>query len=285
MRLHKQPYLVNPFRQSNPYEIFTVPKRIMAYEVGSDGKFIRGTKIKSERKEKSKTISKKEFGKLFKKLKVEKKKKVSKKIKKSSKKKLVKKVKKSSKNFIRKNPILTINPIRRVAMKRKYRKNPIIAKQQISEVKDIVISSAVVAGGIVIGKISSDFLASKVKFLSNPYAKIAGNIAIGSAVYLLGRNIKAIPQRYVSLLAIGMIAPSLVELLDMMKGKKAKVGEIGYVNDYEDTTSNEVGYDYENSATSNEVGDEDTDTEAYLPETEAYVPETGAYVSENEYGV
>ena len=273
MRRQKQNYLVNPVFD-NPFEIFSVPKRRVIAEIDNKGRFKRVASLTKHKKSKAKKISDSEGEKLFKKL-LEKTKKVSKKSKKVSKKskKVSRKVsrkthKKHTTMKHLKNPLLLVgNPIRRGHMKKIKRghRNPmlgIIKEREGKELVNLAIDGSVIVGGTLIGKFAMDNLSKKITLLQKPIGKIGGHLVLGSAVYILGSRIKKIPNRITRLLALGVMLPAVVDVIDMIKAKVSGVKEID--------------------------ADEDVylpETSAYVPETSAYVPETSAYVPEtSEYG-
>jgi len=273
MRRQKQNYLVNPVFD-NPFEIFSVPKRRVIAEIDNKGRFKRVASLSKHKKSKAKKISDSEGEKLFKKL-LEKTKKVSKKSKKVSKKskKVSRKVsrkthKKHTTMKHLKNPLLLVgNPIRRGHMKKIKRghRNPmlgIIKEREGKELVNLAIDGSVIVGGTLIGKFAMDNLSKKITLLQKPIGKIGGHLVLGSAVYILGSRIKKIPNRITRLLALGVMLPAVVDVIDMIKAKVSGVKEID--------------------------ADEDVylpETSAYVPETSAYVPETSAYVPEtSEYG-
>jgi hypothetical protein len=164
------------------------------------------------------------------------------------------------------NPMLLIgNPKRRGNMKRIKRikrvrrghRNPmlgILKERQGKELINLAIDGSVIVGGTLIGKFAMDNLSKKITLLQKPIGKIGGHLVLGSAVYLLGSKVKKIPSRITRLLALGVMLPAVVDVIDMVKEKVSGVKEIG------------------------------VDETAYLPETSAYVPETSAYVPETSVG-
>jgi hypothetical protein len=266
MKREKQNYLINPVFD-NPFEVFSVPRRRVLAEIDSKGRFKRVATIRKGKKSKAKKISDSEAKKLL--AKILKSKKSHKKITKKSHKKITKKshkkhTRKSTKIYpsmithyvSHKNPLLLVgNPKRRGVMKRikKGHKNPmfnLIKEREGKELINLAIDGSVIVGGTLIGKFAMDNLSKKITLLQKPIGKIGGHLVLGSAVYVLGSRIKKIPNRITRLLALGIILPAVVDVIDMVKAKVSGVKEIG------------------------------VDENAYLPETSAYVPETSAYVPE-----
>jgi hypothetical protein len=284
MEREKQNYLVNP-PFGNPFELFSVPSRRVLAETDGKGRFKKVVSLSKHRRHKAKKISPKTASYILKKVKAKAKTKAVKKIrtikraiKKHSKKVGARKVwtkanwqtykallKEAKMKPTRReyrlakkhnvNPLLAIgNPIRRKVMKRrKYHKNPmfnLIKERQGKELVNLAIDGGVIVGGTIIGKFAMDKLSEKITFLQKPLGKIGGHLILGSAVYILGSKIKKIPNRITRLLALGVMLPAVVDVVDMVKDKIGGVKELG------------------------------ADGNAYLPETSAYVPETSAYVPE-----
>ncbi|MEM5806971.1 MAG: hypothetical protein QW474_01125 [Candidatus Aenigmatarchaeota archaeon] len=279
IRRHKQPYIINPFRlkrnifSENPFEIFKVPERTMVAEIDEKGRFRKVKSItKKSSKSKAKKITEKEFQKLI-----------------TTKNPLLVVNSKKRSEIMRKNAWID-DPAghrkaalkgwrtrrghrknawiddpaghRKAALKgwrtrRGYRKNPFITQKQIGEVSNLLIDGALIVAGITAGKFLMDNIVTKVKFLEKPAMKIGGQIVLGSAIYLIGSQFKKVPMRYVNLLALGIIAPAISDAVGLLT-KKSEVKPVA-----------EIGY-------------QDTEFSAYVPETSAYVPETSV-LSENEY--
>ena len=261
MRREKQNYLINPVFD-NPFEVFSVPKRRVLAEIDSKGRFKKVATIRKGKKSKAKKISDSEAKKLL--SKVLKTKKSHKKItKKSHKKHMIKTHRKHTKIYpsmiTHKNPLLLVgNPKRRGVMKRIKRghRNPMLKLLKEKEGKELInlaIDGSVIVGGTLIGKFAMDNLSKKITLLQKPIGKIGGHLVLGSAVYVLGSRIKKIPNRITRLLALGIILPAVVDVMDMVKAKVSGVKEIG------------------------------VDENAYLPETSAYVPETSELGEDSEY--
>jgi hypothetical protein len=280
MEREKQNYLVNP-PFGNPFELFSVPSRRVLAETDSKGRFKKVVSLTKHKKNKAKKIPDKAASYIMKKTQSKPKTEVVKKIK------TIKKTlkKRGSKKFWTKpnwqtykallkeagmkptkkeralakkhnvNPFLAVgNPIRRKIMKRrKYHRNPmfnLIKEREGKEIVNLAIDGGVIVGGTIIGKFAMDKLSEKITFLQKPIGKIGGHLILGSAVYILGSKIKKIPNRITRLLALGVMLPAVVDVVDMVKDKVSGVKEIG------------------------------ADANVYLPETSAYVPETSAYVPE-----
>jgi len=284
MKREKQNYLVNP-PFGNPFEIFSVPSRRVLAETDEKGRFKKVVSLTKHKKHKAKKIGDKAASYIIKKAQSKPKTEVVKKIK-TIKKTLKKGSKKSGsrkvwtksnwqtykallkeagmkptkkeralakKHYV--NPLLAVgNPIRRKLMKkRKYHRNPmfnLIKEREGKELVNLAIDGGVIVGGTLIGKFAMDKLSEKITFLQKPLGKIGGHLVLGSAVYILGSKIKKIPNRITRLLALGVMLPAVVDVVDMVKEKVSGVKEIG------------------------------VDDNVYLPETSAYVPETSAYVPE-----
>jgi hypothetical protein len=263
MKREKQNYLINPVFD-NPFEIFTVPKRRVLAEIDSKGRFKKVISLRKGKKGKAKKISDNEAKKILAKIS---------KVKKTTKKSIKKTTKKSKKTILKrghKNPLLLVgNPIRSGVMKKikKGHKNPmlnLIKEREGKELINLAIDGGLVVGGTLIGKFTIDNLANKIKLLQKPIGKIGGHLVLGSAIYVLGSRIKKIPNRITRLLALGVMLPAVVDLVDMIKAKVGGVKEISEDNNlYLTETSAYV-----------------PETSAYVPETSAYVPETSAYVPE-----
>jgi hypothetical protein len=280
MRREKQNYLINPVFE-NPFEVFSVPKRRVIAEIDEKGRFKKVATLSKGKKGKAKKISDSEGMKLLEKVLKSKTKKSTKKshkklTKKSTKKSHKKHTRKSTKiypsmgGYGYKNPLLLVgNPKRRGVMKRVKRghRNPmfnLIKEKEGKELINLAIDGSVIVGGTLIGKFAMDKLSNKITLLQKPVGKIGGHLILGSAVYILGSKIKKIPSRITRLLALGVMLPAVVDVMDMVKAKVSGVKEIGVdENVYLPETSAYV-----------------PETSAYVPETSAYVPETSAYVPE-----
>lgn len=280
----KQPYLINPITE-NPYEVFTTPSRRVVAQTDNKGRFKKVVSISRKKKRKAKKISKSAFSRLVSKLKKKRVKKLHRRVIRKHKtykrhktyrkhsahkvhrkrlqksfdvyKDLLKtsglRMTKKDRAYKKKyhlNPLLVVNPHkRRKKMKsRKYRRNPFITSKQFGEVSTLLVDGAIIVGGIIGGKFIMDKL-SNVKMLQKPMVKIGAQIAIGSLIYILGKQTKKIPMRYVNLLALGMIAPAISDAVGLITHKSGEVSEIG--NDYDENYG------------------------AYVPDTSAYVPEVG----------
>lgn len=119
---------------------------------------------------------------------------------------------------------------------RKTRRNPFsvkgFAKGFIKT--DMLIDGALVAGGMFASKMAMDFAASKVAFLATPTGKIIGRVALGGLVKMTDKV--GVPTRYANMLAIGVIAPAVLDIAEMvlpMVGYKGGVRllESGYMPD------------------------------------------------------
>jgi len=294
MEREKQNYLVNPVFD-NPFEVFTTPRKRILAETDTHGRFRKVVSLsKSKRHHKAKKITKKQASKLLAKAKKITKKSVIKKIK-----TIKRNIKKHSKRGKSKvwtktnwltyksllkhagmrptkremalakkhnvNPLLVVgNPIRSKYMKRSRRghRNPmfnLIKERQGKELVNLAVDGGLIVGGTLIGKFAMDKLSEKLTFLQKPIGKIGGHFVLGSVVYILGSKIKKIPNRITRLLALGVMLPAVVDVVDMVKSKMSGVHEIGV----------DEGNPYL------------PETSAYIPETSSYVPETSELVDEN----
>lgn len=79
---------------------------------------------------------------------------------------------------------------------------------------ELLIDGSLVAGGMVASKFVMDFAASKMAFLASPIGKIAGRVVLGSLVIFGKKYIGG--DRYAKPLAIGFIAPAVLDLVTMV---------------------------------------------------------------------
>jgi len=245
----KQPYLVNP---ANPWKAITIPKH--RYAVWQDKK--------TKRFAKAPAWAEKTKGSFLKKHHLGKKKKISRKSKAGHRKVVARRAVRRitapvpaafTRTMTRQMEVLgglrkapgikrshkTMKTRKtRKARKahRKTRRNPFnfkgFAKGFVKT--DMLIDGALVAGGMFASKMAMDFAASKVAFLATPTGKIIGRVALGGLVKMSDKV--GVPSRYANMLAIGVIAPAVLDIAEMvlpMVGYKGGVRllESGYMPD------------------------------------------------------
>ena len=282
IKRHKQPYLVNPFNPINPYEILSIPSREVVAEIDKKGRFKKVKTIKSGKSKKAKKISAKLGRKLLKSKKIKKIAPAKSVLKRTHKKvnkaklqaqwdiykdllkhsglKMTKKDKIYKKRY-KLNPIALIgNPKRSVTMKKRSikalkRRNPFsfIKQREGKELMELAIDGAVIVVSSTTSKLLMDKIAEKISVLNKPIGKVAGHLGLGALIYLGGSKIKKIPSRYVRLATLGAMLPAIIDMVDFVKAKVSGVKELGQ---------------------------DDEEMLAYVPETSAYVPETSDYVPE-----
>jgi hypothetical protein len=138
-----------------------------------------------------------------------------------------------------------------MAKRRKSRKishkNPfkgILGKAKGFVSTDLLIDGALVAVGMTVSKFGLDFAAAKVPFLATPYAKLGTRLAGGFGVLYAG---KWIGKRYAEPIALGFIAPAVLDVVEMVLPNLLPAGGVkmlasGYMPDVQAQVSLEQGY-------------------------------------------
>ena len=104
---------------------------------------------------------------------------------------------------------------RRKSHKKHTRRNPFNLKGMTKGFLDtnLLIDGSLVAGGMLASKFAIDFAASKVAFLATPTGKLIARVGLGMGVLFSG---KYIGKRYAQPLALGFIAPAVLDAVSMI---------------------------------------------------------------------
>ena len=129
------------------------------------------------------------------------------------------------------------------------RKNPFSLKGIMGTAKgfvstDLLIDGSLVAIGMVVSKYGLDFAGSKLPILSTPYGKLGTRLGLGFGVLYSG---KWIGKRYAEPIALGFIAPAILDVVEMVLPALLPAGGVkllqsGYMPDVHSTVSLEQGY-------------------------------------------
>ena len=131
------------------------------------------------------------------------------------------------------------------------RKNPFSPMSILGGAKKLVntgllIDSSLIGVGLASGKLALEFGAAKIPFLATPYGKIIARVGLGLGVDYAGRKLGQ--GRYSEPIALGILAPALLELVDTVMPNLLPAGTVqlmlgdGYMPDVTGQVSLEQGY-------------------------------------------
>jgi len=141
------------------------------------------------------------------------------------------------------------NMARRKHRKSRKHSNPFNLKKLSKGFVDtnLLMDGALVAGGMVASQFVINFAASKIPYVATPLGKIIARVALGSGVLMGSKYIGG--KRYAGPLALGFIAPAVVDAISMvvpagmLPAGSVKLLEAGYMPDVaQGTVSLEQGY-------------------------------------------
>lgn len=268
----RQPYLINPHKTANPFELVSVAPRRFVAETDERGRFKR-VKSLTHKTGKAKKLSRAAGLALLSG-------KVTRSVRKAAKRGKLRgaakaaflarmaKGRKSIAKTTRKghklhNPIMVVNPIRRIRAMRKYsrhtrrtHRNPIggllKGSGAGSNIGNLVLDGAMLVAGSVGSNLAMDTLAKHVSFFAKPWVKVGGYVALSAAVYYGGSKIKKLPRKVTEMLALGAMIPAIQDGYKLVREQASGIKSL--------------------------PAPAPATTGAYVPATGAYVPEVGAYV-------
>lgn len=138
---------------------------------------------------------------------------------------------------------------RRKSHSRKSHRNPFSPAGIMGTAKglfsaDLLIDGGLVAVGMIASKYAVDFASGKVAFLATPYGRIGSRVVLGMGALASG---KYIGKRYAEPIALGFIAPAILDVVEMvlpalLPAGGVKLLESGYMPDVQSQVSLEQGY-------------------------------------------
>jgi len=106
-----------------------------------------------------------------------------------------------------------------------------ISKREGRALVELMIDGALVVSGVTIGKLAMSQVSERVPFLQKPLGKFLGYFTLGSAVYLIGSRMRQIPARYTNMLAIGILAPAITDIIDYAR-EQVGIKKLAYADAY-----------------------------------------------------
>jgi hypothetical protein len=175
--------------------------------------------------------------------------KVARKAVKISRRKVAKKAIRKAVKITRSHRRITMAKRHKKSRKHASHKNPFSLKSMMGTAKgfistDLLIDGSLVAVGMVASKYGVEFAAGRLPFLATPYGKLGSRLLLGFTALYSG---KWIGKRYAEPIALGFIAPAILDVVEMTVPRLLPAGgvkllESGYMPDVRSSVSLEQGY-------------------------------------------